>query len=539
MYKLVITNRDYVNYKVISFASGEVQLDLNPFANKLFSEDILSEDLKVLKSPLREKAFIPGILVLKGNKTYGRKNNILLYKFIPNDKSLPIFLVPYKNKAAVNFIKVPLNLYITIQFQSWDKDDKHPYGIIHQIIGDVSSLENYYLYQLYCRNLMISLNKFHSKSVEVLKNGLDLGPTSPNNNFIFTIDPEGSKDLDDAFSIDSFNNDLDHIISIYISHVPMMLDKLKLWPYMTDRVSSIYLPDSVKPMLPDILSNNMCSLLEGSKRFAFIMKIYIYNNIVYDVKYSSGVIMVSKNWSYDDPLLSSDPYYKKLFEIVRKAGIGKGINDSHELVESLMIYMNRRCATDINQEVAIYRTQPEDAKLQKLNNVPTEVITFIGKSAALYCKKEDSYDLRHSGLGLSKYIHITSPIRRLVDILNMIQMNRNFLSKEALDFYEKWSNKLDYINESSKSIRRVQNDCELLYKVTENIANMKNTYEGYVIEVEVEEEDKYKIYIPSLKISTKTKSIERKLDKYGKYMFKLFMFYDEHNLSRKIRAQVV
>ena len=70
-------------------------------------------------------------------------------------------------------------------------------------------------------------------------------------------------------------------------------------------------------------------------------------------------------------------------------------------------------------------------------------------------------------LELDAYIHITSPIRRLVDLLNMIQFQQNtsmiHLSAQAQTFYDKWMQDLDYINASMRSIRKVQTDCNLLH----------------------------------------------------------------------------
>ena len=61
---------------------------------------------------------MPGVLLLDGNKTYGRQKNgnkikqgKLLYKCIPDDMRLPAFLVPYEIKN-MGFSKVFKNLYV-------------------------------------------------------------------------------------------------------------------------------------------------------------------------------------------------------------------------------------------------------------------------------------------------------------------------------------------------------------------------------------------------------------------------------------------
>jgi len=90
---------------------------------------------------------IPGILILKDNKTYGRHktNGKLMYKCVPDDKTLPIFLVHYEFKN-VGFSKRFNNLYVIFTYSNWD--NKHPYGIIQHTIGDVDNLSNFYEYQI-------------------------------------------------------------------------------------------------------------------------------------------------------------------------------------------------------------------------------------------------------------------------------------------------------------------------------------------------------------------------------------------------------
>ena len=72
--------------------------DLNPYENKLFSEDTFSHHsnkIKLVHSPTRISTYLAGVLILKHNKTFGKNKNKMLYKCIPNNPQLPIFLVPY------------------------------------------------------------------------------------------------------------------------------------------------------------------------------------------------------------------------------------------------------------------------------------------------------------------------------------------------------------------------------------------------------------------------------------------------------------
>ena len=84
-------------------------IDINPNTCKLFTNDVFSYEknaVTIVHSTVRSGSPMPGVLIINGNKTYGRsKNGKLLYKCVPDDKRLPPFLVPYEIKN-VGFSKV-------------------------------------------------------------------------------------------------------------------------------------------------------------------------------------------------------------------------------------------------------------------------------------------------------------------------------------------------------------------------------------------------------------------------------------------------
>ena len=98
--QIIIENRDYSSWNIIDLESNKkIEYPFNPINEKLFSKDIFSffdNKITLIESPTRNKKEIPGILILEDNKTFGRTQNKkrLYYKCIPNDKKLPVFLVP-------------------------------------------------------------------------------------------------------------------------------------------------------------------------------------------------------------------------------------------------------------------------------------------------------------------------------------------------------------------------------------------------------------------------------------------------------------
>ena len=99
-YKLYVENRQYSKYEYISNENtpfNELKTKLNPVTDHLFHGDIIDYDdnVKGIYSPIRNAKYLSGILVLSDNKIYGKVKNKFLYKCIPDDNRIPIFLIPY------------------------------------------------------------------------------------------------------------------------------------------------------------------------------------------------------------------------------------------------------------------------------------------------------------------------------------------------------------------------------------------------------------------------------------------------------------
>ena len=104
---ITIENRNYDSWTIHNMETMEPISNntFDPITHKLFSMDVFtpSDDntsIKMERSPVRSNPYISGVLILKNNRTYGRhpKNGKLLYKCIPDDKRIPVFLVPYEIK---------------------------------------------------------------------------------------------------------------------------------------------------------------------------------------------------------------------------------------------------------------------------------------------------------------------------------------------------------------------------------------------------------------------------------------------------------
>ena len=92
----------------------------------------------------------------------------------------------------------------------------------------------------------------------------------------------------------------------------MILSALELWDNLSQRVSTIYLPNKKLPMLPNILSDNICSLVENEKRFVLALDIHINDeNTLTKINYKVCSIIVNKNYAYEDRKMLNKNTYKK------------------------------------------------------------------------------------------------------------------------------------------------------------------------------------------------------------------------------------
>jgi exoribonuclease R len=559
-YKILIDNREYTEWTLYdSLSLNEVEkIPIEPANHKLFSSDIFEmndNSTNILHSSVRSMPCIPGVLVLSNGKTYGKYKDKYLYKCIPDDRRFPNFIVPYALKLG--FSKNIDNKYIVFRFDNWN--GKHPQGTIVSVLGDVDVLSNYYEYQLYCKSLYASIQNFNKATSDALK--LKTEPefissmiekynlVDRTHEKIFSIDSKDTTDFDDAFSITSIGTD-SYKISIYIANVPLWMEELNLWGAFSDRISTIYLPDRKRPMMPIILSNCVCSLCENVVRLAFAIDITIISNEIIGYKFENTYINVYKNHVYDSKELKKDTNYKMMFNVVNQlSSIYKyitKIKDSHDIVAYLMILMNYYTATElIKHNTGIYRSVQFNKETESKQSLPDNVNNFL-KIWNSSCGQYDLYNDKktHEMLELESYIHCTSPIRRLVDLLNMAKLQKNLLLYHYSDnfetFYNKWTSKLEYINTTMRAIRKIQNDCSLLDMCSNNPEICTKEHDGYVFDKIVRNDGlfQYIVYLDKLKSVSRITSRFDMID-YGKYKFRVFIFNDEATLKKKIRLHII
>ena len=488
---------------------------------------------------------IAGILEIS-KVTYGSIKDKFYYKcFIENNKQY--ILVPYKLDLK-QFSKKFYNKFVLIE-----KDlEKQGYGNIIETIGPVNDIKSFYRYQLFKYNLN-HITGFNKITIPVLNKSLKI------NRNIYTIDPKGSKDLDDAFSISYDDNSNSILLSIYITNV-LKYGSTNYLNYIKN-VSTIYCnennDDMVHNMIPKKLAQEVFSFIEGSgskSALTLDLTIELINNelsVVSNKLYNSE-INISKNFTYEDSnkitndLIKLTNHLNKKYKFLRN----KNISDTHEAIEYIMIYMNIYCANLLKENnVGIFRYS--DSSCEKTITVDTKIdidlLTFLNyENKSIYSLRPNIHNMFDD-----YYVHITSPIRRLVDILNMIQINKiidRLEEREQEQYYNLMTNDMSLLNKNYSIIKKIQNQVKLLNILknesqnNESQNNESKIYKGFIIDNDDNDnnDDKtnYQIWLPLIKTmyNYKTKEI---LQKFNYYYFKIYVFDNESNYKRKIKLMKV
>lgn len=302
-----------------------------------------------------------------------------------SQKPLPDFYISIKNlNGAQNHDRV------VVKFLNWENGSKKPEGEVLSVLkgkdpGDIAMKE------------IIIQNGFPLKfSGKVLAEANSLDETIDTKELekrkdfrdvlTFTIDPADAKDFDDALSIKKID-DNEHEIGVHIADVSHFVtpgSALDEEGYA--RATSVYLPDRVNPMLPEKISNELCSLRPNEDKYTFSVvfkinnkgkvkdywlgKTFIHSDhrFTYDEvqqiieakegKYAEEILLLNQiarilrkerfkngaiNFSSTEVKFRLDENGKPLGIIVKES------KESHQLIEEFMLLANRTVATHVSK----------------------------------------------------------------------------------------------------------------------------------------------------------------------------------------------
>lgn len=231
----------------------------------------------------------------------------------------------------------------------------------------------------------------------------------------FTIDPKDAKDFDDALSIQKLDNG-NWEIGVHIADVShYVVPGTVLDEEAYKRATSVYLVDRVVPMLPEVLSNDVCSLRPNEEKYTFSAVFELNDKAEIQSQWFGRTIIYSdRKFAYEEAqerietqegdLVEEILTLDRLAKIMRKARIENGAitfdrsevrfnldensqpigvyfkvsKDSNHLIEEFMLLANRKVSEYISlnkkgvptNNTFIYRIHddPDPAKLEALRD---------------------------------------------------------------------------------------------------------------------------------------------------------------------------
>jgi ribonuclease R len=391
----------YIGQEHLNTALNGDTVKVNIFNRGRGAERISGEVVEVVK---RNKTDFVGLVQVSHNYAF----------LVPDDRKMyaDIYIPLTKLNKAKNGDKAIATI------TSWNANDKNPFGEIVEVLGRPGDHETE-------MHAIIAEFGFATKFPEEVEREAEKISTTITKEEIakrkdfrktltFTIDPEDAKDFDDAISFKQLKEGV-YEIGVHIADVSHYVTPgTKLDEEALRRATSVYLVDRTIPMLPEKLSNGVCSLrpheekltfaavfqmndegqildrwlgktvIYSDRRFAYeeaqerietgegdlATEINLLNNIAKKLKekrFKNGAV----NFETEEVKFKLDDNFKPIgiYKKVRK--------DAHKLIEEFMLLANRTVAEDVfkmakgdQKKTFVYRVHehPSDEKLKVFSN---------------------------------------------------------------------------------------------------------------------------------------------------------------------------
>jgi ribonuclease R len=299
--KLEVT-RSGMGYVIVENVAGDVLVKPGDFNTALNGDTVR---VKVIKENMRsgkKEGKITEVVTRKQTEFTGHLQLSTNYAFfIPDtDKPMPDLFIPLTElHGAKNKDRVVARLV------KWDKDDKKPVGTIVSVLLPEDENDAAMKELLAQAGFPLSFPEDVQEEAARLPEILDSEEIKKRRDcrdlLTFTIDPADAKDFDDAISLRKLSNGM-YEIGVHIADVSYYVHpETELDEEAYKRATSVYLPDRVNPMLPERISNELCSLRPHEDKFTF-SAIFQMNNKGEVKQYWLGktVIHSDHRYAYED-----------------------------------------------------------------------------------------------------------------------------------------------------------------------------------------------------------------------------------------------
>ncbi len=276
--------------------------------NTAFDRDTVEVQLYAKTRGKRQEGFITKVYERFRKEVVGTYRQSEYYNFVvPDSPKIYRDIVVPEDKI----LNAKDGQKVLIHFDQWDSAQHNPEGHIIEVLGEadapgvdiISVAYSYNLPVRFSKELEAEAKKTTGRILKKdLQERLDLRDM-----VCFTIDPVDAKDFDDAVSLEKMDNG-NFKLGVHIADVShyvrpdSAIDKEAL-----KRGTSVYLVDRVIPMLPEHLSNNLCSLKPNIDRFTFSCFMEINADLeVIDHQISESIINSNRRYSYEEFQASFD-----------------------------------------------------------------------------------------------------------------------------------------------------------------------------------------------------------------------------------------
>ncbi len=379
--------RSGIGYVVIADGKGDVLVRPHDFNTALNGDEVTVKVVKENVATGKKEGRIVKVLERKQTEFIGKLQMNKHFAFVipDSDKPMPDIYVSLDNvNGAVDRDKV------SVQLIKWEQGSRKPEGKVTAILQ--AEDEN----DIAMKNLLAEAGFPLSFPEEVMEEAARIPETITQHDidsrrdfrevFTITIDPADAKDFDDAISLRSLKGGW-YEVGIHIadvSHYVMPNTALNEEAYK--RATSVYLPDRVNPMLPEHISNVLCSLRPHEDKLTFsavfqmnkkgnvkqywLGKTLIHSNHRFTYEEVQSIIETKKGEHKKEVLLlneisqnlrgqrfskgainfSSQEVRFKLDEKGKPIGIEiKESKEAHQLIEELMLLANRTVAENVSK----------------------------------------------------------------------------------------------------------------------------------------------------------------------------------------------
>ncbi len=377
--------RSGIGYVVIADGTGDVLVRPGDFNTALHGDTVRVKVTKENLATGRKEGKITEVVSRRQNEFIGTIQLSTNFAFfIPDsEKPMPDLYIPLESlNGAKNKDKVIAKLV------KWDKDNRKPIGEVINVL-DAENINDMAMKELLAENgFPLSFSDDVMEESGRLPDAISSSEIKNRKDFrevlTFTIDPVDAKDFDDAISIRQVKKGL-YEIGVHIADVSHYIEPdTKLDEEAYKRATSVYLPDRVNPMLPERISNELCSLRPHEEKLTFSAVFEINQKAEVKSSYLSKTIIHSNHrFTYEDVqetiekkegkyaeeiLLLNDIAQKMRKQRLVKGAInfssqevrfkldekGKPISivikeskEAHQLIEELMLLANRTVAEHV------------------------------------------------------------------------------------------------------------------------------------------------------------------------------------------------